>query len=112
MKFLIDEDVPFKLIKMLESLSHDALRVKEASADIDIAGQSKKEGRILVTLDKDFTNRTLFPPKEYNIIHIAIHPPYANTVVEAIITLLENVPPNELKGLIVLHRSGPVRFSE
>ena len=111
MKFLVDEDVPIQLIKALKTLNHDAIRVTPASSDIDNARRSKTEGRILISLDGDLTNTILFPPSEFNIIHIDIHPPYAEIIITAIKKLLEEIPENKLRGLIILTTTGPIKIS-
>ena len=98
MKFLIDEDVPIKLIR--------------GASDPVNAGRSEEESRVFITLDKDFTNRSLYPPSRFNIIHIQIHPPYAEAVITAVAWLLKNIPANKIKGLIILRETGPVFFRE
>ena len=111
MKFLIDEDIPVKLLKELIAWGHDAQRVKPGSADPDIAQTSKRENRILITLDKDFANTVIFPPAEFNIVQIRIHPPFADILIEAFQKLLVSIPSNEFKNLIVLQAGGHVRIS-
>ena len=56
MKFLIDEDVPVKLLRTLTAAGHDARRVAQATPDPTVAAQAREEDRVLVTLDNDFTN--------------------------------------------------------
>jgi len=109
MNFLIDEDVPFKLLKTLEMFGHDCVRTAPASSDSEVAGRAKKEGRILITLDKDFTNIARYPPAKYNIVRIQIHPPYADAIIEAFKKLLNSVKPDEFKGLIILQPKGHIR---
>ena len=111
MRFLIDEDVPVKLMKFLVISGHEAVRVVTSSSDVDNARRSKAEGRVLISLDKDFTNFSLFPPSEFNIIHINIHPPYADEIIEAIKKLFETSSPEKLAGLIILMKEGNVRIS-
>ena len=112
MKFLIDEDVPIRLIAALRLLGHDAIRVEKSTSDLSNAERSKKEGRVLISLDKDLTNRSMYPPKKYDIIHVHIHPPMADIVISAVKDLLEKVPPAKLKGLIILQKFGPAFFPE
>lgn len=112
MKFLIDEDVPIRLIAALKLGGHDAVRVNKSSSDLSNAERAKREGRILISRDKDITNRSLYPPKKYDIIHIHIHPGDVNTVIVAMEDLLEKVPSSKLKGLIVIQESGPAFFPE
>ncbi len=109
MKFLIDEDVPAGLVKFLMSVGHDAVRVAPASPDPEIAKRAMRESRILVTLDKDFTNTALYPPREMNIIHIRIHPPYENTIVGSFRKLLSSIPPVKIQGLTILEKEGHIK---
>lgn len=111
MKFLIDEDIPIKLIKTLLTLGHDAIRVNPASTDMTNAQRAKEEKRIFITLDKDFTNSLLFPPSQFNIIHINIHPPYADVIIEAVNKLLATRPTEEITGLIIVTKEGNFRIS-
>ena len=53
MKFLIDEDVPVKVLKHLNRNGHDAVRVESGSKDKEVAKTARKEDRILITLDKE-----------------------------------------------------------
>ena len=112
MKFLIDEDVPLKVLKTLTALGHDAVRVPASTKDRDIADQAVRQSRILITLDKDFANRLLYPPSIFSIIHLRIHPPFADDLIIAIRQLLQKVSETELKGLIVLQKEAHVRISE
>ena len=111
MKFLVDEDVPIKLLKALKSLSHDAVRVEPSASDITNAKRAKEEDRILISLDRDITDSFFFPPSEFNIIHIDIHPPYSEIIIAAFKRLLNDIPADRLKGLIILTREGHFRIS-
>ena len=110
MKFLIDEDVPVKLLKFLAASGHDAVRATPATADLEIAKRAKKDGRILITLDKDFANTVIFPTTEFNIVQIRIHPPYADAITEAFQKFLSTVPPENIKGLMILEKEGHIRL--
>ncbi len=112
MRFLADEDVPCKLLVALRAAGHDAVRVDQAGSDQAIAHRAKAERRIIVTLDKDFTNRALYPPSEFTIIHIRIHPPYARDLIEAFMRLLDVLPSEKFHGLIVLQKLGSIQVSE
>ena len=52
----------------------------------------------------------MFPPAEFNIVKIHIHPPYADVLIQAFQKLLDALTPDELKGLIILHKSGHIRI--
>lgn len=57
MRVLADENVPGPVIRSLRERGHDVLSVKETSrgaADPMLLERAQAEGRLLVTLDKDF----------------------------------------------------------
>ena len=112
MKFLVDEDVPVRLLRMLRAAGHDAQRVTPATSDRDIAALARRERRVLVTLDKDFATLFAASPTDLTIVHIRVHPPAAPAICDAFQTLLERVPEKDLTGFIVLDTSGTIRFSE
>ena len=110
MKFLLDEDVPVKLLHALTRAGHDAVRVTPATPDPTIAAQARHEGRILVTLDKDFTNTALYPPSQLTIVHIRLHPPVAEELVETFLRLLAQVPADQIRGLLLVGTGGSLRI--
>ena len=109
MKFLIDEDVPVAVMGFLRSLGHEVTRVAPSTPDTEVARLAKSEGSIVVTLDKDFTNMALFPPKEFNIVHIQIHPPIVRVINEALRKLIETSD-KSLSGLMVLRPDGHTQY--
>ncbi|MBI4970816.1 MAG: DUF5615 family PIN-like protein [Candidatus Omnitrophica bacterium] len=111
MKFLIDENIPKKLLKALVSSDHDAVRVETSTRDAEIFERAKRENRILVTLDNDFIQLARFSSihENFSIILVHIHPPYAGPITEAFTKLLKSVSEEKLKGLIILERSGHIR---
>lgn len=57
MKFLTDENIGFKVINPLRNLGFDIksiLEISRGSSDIPVLSLANKEGRILITTDKDF----------------------------------------------------------
>jgi predicted nuclease of predicted toxin-antitoxin system len=110
MKFLIDEDVPVKVLKTLAALGHDTVRVTHSTKDPQIARQAVESGRILITLDKDFSDKVQYPPSTFNIIHLRIHPPFADDLINALKQLLQEVPESNLTGFIVLRKEGHLRI--
>ena len=70
MKFKIDENLPVEVGELLRAAGHDAVTVVGQDlggwADPDIASVCRREGRALVTLDTDFTDIRVYPPKEYH----------------------------------------------
>ncbi len=69
MKFKIDENLPVEVAKLLREAGYDAVTAVEqqlgGSMDLRIAKVCQDEGRALVTLDTDFADLRVYPPKEY-----------------------------------------------
>jgi predicted nuclease of predicted toxin-antitoxin system len=60
LKFKIDENLPLEIVDSLRRAGYDAFTVEDqglkGATDFNIAAVCKKEGRIIVTLDTDFTD--------------------------------------------------------
>jgi predicted nuclease of predicted toxin-antitoxin system len=69
LKFKIDENLPVELAQLLNQGKHNALTVfdqnLQGSDDPEIINICAREGRILVTLDKDFADIRNYPPYKY-----------------------------------------------
>src|SRR4030067_738577 len=69
LKFKIDENLPVELIENLSDANHDAISVRDqrlkGTDDRILSRICKKEERILVTLDTDFSDVRTYPPDEY-----------------------------------------------
>jgi len=69
MRFKVDENLPIEVAEMLQQAGHDAATVLEqhlgGSDDAQLAALCQLEGRILVTLDMDFSDIRNYPPAEY-----------------------------------------------
>ena len=107
-RILADENIPAKIIELLEKENFNIKRAPRGTDDNEIANIAKSENRIIITFDRDFGNILLFPPQQYSgIIFIRIRPPLINTTFSAILNLLKLVKPEEFKGkLFVLLAHG------
>jgi predicted nuclease of predicted toxin-antitoxin system len=69
MRFKVDENLPIEVAEMLRQVGHDAATVLEqhlgGSHDAQLATLRQLEGRILVTLDMDFSDIRNYPPAEF-----------------------------------------------
>lgn len=63
-KFLIDENVRIELLRFLKKEGYDVKSPTKRVADTKIALTSKREKRILVTNDSDFTDPELYSQDE------------------------------------------------
>ena len=68
-KFKVDENLPVEIVDYLRNADYDTMTVIEqklrGKSDDNIANICKKEGRIIVTLDTDFSDMQTYPPSEY-----------------------------------------------
>ncbi|MEK7275182.1 MAG: DUF5615 family PIN-like protein [Candidatus Desantisbacteria bacterium] len=69
MKFKIDENLPTEAANLFREAGHDTMTVSDqhlvGSPDTDIASVCQREGRILVTLDLDFSDIRVYQPDEF-----------------------------------------------
>ncbi len=69
MKFKIDENLPTECVEILRQADHDAQTVCEeglqGKTDAVIGHVCQDEERILVTLDRGFSDIRTYPPSEY-----------------------------------------------
>lgn len=69
MRFKVDENLPLEVAEMLQQAGHDAATVLEqhlgGSDDAQLAALCQLEGRVLVTLDMDFSDIRNYPPAEF-----------------------------------------------
>jgi len=70
MKFLFDQNISFRLVKLISDIYPNSKQVKELSlensTDLEIFNFAKNNGYTIVTFDSDFFDLTIlkgFPPK-------------------------------------------------
>jgi len=65
MRFLTDENVYPPIVQALRGLGHDVFDIKKEELtgipDEDVYDLAKSQDRVLVSMDKDFTNIILYP---------------------------------------------------
>ncbi|MEI7901727.1 MAG: DUF5615 family PIN-like protein [bacterium] len=87
MKFKIDENLPLAICRVFRDAGHDALTVLDERLggypDRDIAAVCKRESRVLVTLDTDFCNILIYPPREFSGIIVFRTDDQSNPIVFA-----------------------------
>lgn len=68
MRFKVDENLPREATKLLRSAGHEAMSVLDqrlgGTPDPDLYAICQQEGRVLMTLDLDFSNIRAYPPGE------------------------------------------------
>jgi predicted nuclease of predicted toxin-antitoxin system len=70
LKFKIDENLPQEYAEILQEAGYSADTVSDeglsGSADPIVFATCQFEGRILITLDLDFSNLTVYPPSTHH----------------------------------------------
>jgi len=75
-KFLADEDVDARFIKSLSDRGIDIRYADNGIRNSKLYSLACKEGKAILSLDKDFLNTSLFPPAKLPaILVIRAHPP-------------------------------------
>lgn len=70
MKVKVDENLPHEVADLFRQAGHDAATVDEeglgGKSDAVVASFVKREERLLVTLDLDFSDIRAYPPEQYS----------------------------------------------
>lgn len=66
MNFITDENIFVPIVEKLRKMSHDVFDIKEQNLtsidDLDIYKIALEQNRVLLTMDKDFSNILKYPP--------------------------------------------------
>ena len=114
MRFTIDENVPLLVATALTSLGHDCFVVAQTAhraADPDIMAFSRREGRILVTFDSDFS-RMIFHelrPPPAGVVYMRGRPDEARLVSELFLTMFKIDQISLDHRFIVIEPNGDIR---
>ena len=106
MRFLADENFPRRPIELLRERGHDVLwagKDFEATRDTAILERAESEGRLLLTLDRDFWQLAMQRPKgleRSGVVLVRIHPAASAKVETMTLRVLECAA--ELAGKIAL----------
>lgn len=95
MQFKLDENLAPSAAELLRGLGHDVMTVHDqglqSCTDPEVLAACQGEGRILLSLDLDFSNILVFPPERYaGLIMLRLHQPGPR----AVLSLLRRVLPH------------------
>lgn len=115
MKFKLDENFDVRLVSVVAEGGHDVDRVRaerlSGSPDEAIYRACRAEGRVLITLDLDFTNPFRFPPGPTEGIVVVRAPKSVLSVVRAtLIPALPALKSRSLKGMLWIVEPGRIRL--
>lgn len=114
MRFLVDENLPFSLTKLLRNLGHNVLDVVEAnlrgSPDEKLWQIAAKEKRVLVTRDLGFPLLASYP-LPLGIILVRVPDTFTSSLITNLLdNSLKTIKSEELEGHITVISPGKVRF--
>jgi len=103
---LLDENVDARIASFLKEEGFDALLCPKGIQNGEVLALAKREDRVLLTNDKDFSNADLYNPDEFHgIVVFRIHPPSYSNLKIGLEKLLEEFRRDELarKLFIITH---------
>jgi len=115
MKIKLDENLGTRGAEWLRAAGHEVTTVYEqgmtSSSDRELIQHCKVEQRCLVTLDLDFSNPLLFPPRDYGGIAVLRLPPHPSLedIQDTCLTLTEALACEDITGRLWVVRRGQVR---
>ncbi|MEA3357809.1 MAG: DUF5615 family PIN-like protein [Thermodesulfobacteriota bacterium] len=107
MKFLADENISPVSVSYIKGLGFDAIHVREVGlkgkSDQAVMEYALKEGRVLLTMDRDFSDVRNYPPGSHNgVIRMKLgfaSPQAVNTCVELLLRQLSN---RDIEGNLII----------
>ena len=100
-QFLLDENVPRSIYRLLKQKGFHVEYVPQGVDDKTVIRIAKNKNLILITRDSDFTDELRYPPNTHpGIIALRIHPSLPRLMVERLIYVLERI--KELNGKITV----------
>ena len=85
MKLKLDENLGMTAVEILRKAGHDAVTVKSqglaGAKDTDVIAACRSEQRCLVTLDLEFANPLIFPPRDHHgiaVLRLPLQPSHAD----------------------------------
>ncbi len=100
-RFLLDENVPRSVLKLLKQRGFYAEYVPQGANDKTVIEIARNKNMILITRDNDFADELSYPPNTHpGIIVLHIHPSLPSLIADRLMFAIKNV--KELNGRIVV----------
>ena len=117
MKFKIDENLPVEIAELLRSAHYNAATVVEqglrGADDSHIADVCLREGRILVTLDLDFADIRVYPPRRFpGFMVFRAHRQDKHYLVDIFSRVIPLIERETIKGQLWIIEESRVRIRE
>jgi len=103
MKVKLDENLPARLVELLEALGHEVDTVPSekltGKPDRDVWAAGRAAGRFFVTQDLDFSDIRQFAPGSHpGILVVRLRAPGANALIDRITSAAKEHPLDSLAG--------------
>ncbi|MCD6422541.1 MAG: DUF5615 family PIN-like protein [Elusimicrobia bacterium] len=115
MQFLADECVPYKTITLLKKNGFKIFTVEDlkitSRSDKEIFNKARTLKLTLITIDTDFGNIILYPPKiHYGIILLKLNKSNEPVVHSLLLKFLKNASTKNLKGKLIIIEPSKIRI--
>ena len=115
MKFKLDENMPTSARALLQQQGHDVHTVfdEELNGEVDkkIAERCCEENRILITLDTDFADIRIYPPKDYaGIVLLRPHRQSEPQILKMLETVLSVFQTEPIHGFLWIVEPAGIRI--
>lgn len=117
MRFKVDENLPPDVAELLRQEGHDVLTVFDqglrSHADPEVIAVCQVEGRVLLSLDLDFSNILLFPPEQFaGLIVLRLHRPGRSAVTGLIRRILPHISTRPVVGKLWVVDEARIRIRQ
>ncbi len=106
MKILVDENVPLMTVHTLRQMGHDVIDIRgtteEGSTDEALWQMVQKQGRLLITTDKGFTQHRL--ESHQGILIVRLKQPNRYKIHQRVMQAMSRFEANKWPGLLVVMR--------
>ena len=111
MHLLTDANVFVPMVLGLRKMGHDIFDLKEEGLDYlsdpDVFRLAQDKGRILITMDKDFSNILLYPPGDHHgIIIVKLYRLKVAEATKRFLDRMKDIDPEDIsKNLVIIDRN-------
>ena len=120
MRFLADHCIPAAVVNTLKEAGHEALRLVEVlpadSPDEQVIKKATERDAILISLNNDFTNIIMYPPRLYQgiiALYLKNHPKILPQLMDRLLAYLATHPEQEhYQGKLLIIEAHRLRIRE
>lgn len=114
MLFLADESCDFAVVRALRAVGHDVVAIRETSPGVTdevVAGRALREGRVLLTEDKDFGQLCWATSATSPGVVLIRHPSDARAFLGTSVVAAVDTLGDRIRGRFVVLEPGRIRLS-